>query len=180
LRRRAEMIARPARVRIRSRKPCVLARRRLFGWKVRLLTVRLHQSVQLGVSRTWSRGCDLQRALTVGRHGRPPAGRLPKRNNGTDRPGPGSNRPSACPNGPHYDEHPATIGRHAGSHCRRPAALLVSRTVSPRGVTRGQRRSGAMRGTPIHSLWTSLWIDRPSSFREKVGRRVPFHAGGSA
>jgi hypothetical protein len=38
LRRRAERIARPARVRIRRRKPCVLARRRLFGWKVRLLT----------------------------------------------------------------------------------------------------------------------------------------------
>ncbi|GEM_PF-6541007 len=36
--RRAEMIARPARVRIRSRKPCVFARRRLFGWYVRLLT----------------------------------------------------------------------------------------------------------------------------------------------
>src|SRR6478609_8575479 len=32
-------MARPARVRMRSRKPCVLARRRLFGWKVRLLTV---------------------------------------------------------------------------------------------------------------------------------------------
>ena len=31
-------MARPARVRIRSRKPCVLARRRLLGWKVRLLT----------------------------------------------------------------------------------------------------------------------------------------------
>jgi hypothetical protein len=40
LRRRAETIARPARVRIRSRKPCVFARRRLFGWKVRLLTSR--------------------------------------------------------------------------------------------------------------------------------------------
>jgi hypothetical protein len=31
-------MARPARVRMRSLKPCVLARRRLFGWKVRLLT----------------------------------------------------------------------------------------------------------------------------------------------
>lgn len=31
-------MARPARVRMRSRKPWVLARRRLFGWKVRLLT----------------------------------------------------------------------------------------------------------------------------------------------
>jgi hypothetical protein len=38
LRRRADRMARPARVRIRSRKPCVLARRRLLGWKVRLLT----------------------------------------------------------------------------------------------------------------------------------------------
>ena len=38
LRRRPARIARPARVRIRRRKPCVLCRRRLFGWKVRLLT----------------------------------------------------------------------------------------------------------------------------------------------
>ncbi len=38
LRRRAARMARPARVRMRSRKPCVFARRRLFGWNVRLLT----------------------------------------------------------------------------------------------------------------------------------------------
>jgi len=38
LRLRAATMARPARVRMRSRKPCVLARRRLFGWNVRLLT----------------------------------------------------------------------------------------------------------------------------------------------
>ena len=38
LRRRAARTARPARVRIRSRKPWTLARRRLFGWNVRLLT----------------------------------------------------------------------------------------------------------------------------------------------
>ncbi len=37
LRLRAARMARPARVRMRSRKPCVLARRRLFGWNVRLL-----------------------------------------------------------------------------------------------------------------------------------------------
>lgn len=36
LRRRLATISRPARVRIRSRKPCTRARRRLFGWKVRL------------------------------------------------------------------------------------------------------------------------------------------------
>lgn len=35
-RRREATMARPARVRMRSRNPCFLARRRLFGWKVRL------------------------------------------------------------------------------------------------------------------------------------------------
>lgn len=39
--RRAEMIERPARVRIRRRKPCLRLRRRLLGWNVRLLTVVL-------------------------------------------------------------------------------------------------------------------------------------------
>jgi hypothetical protein len=39
LNRREERTARPARVRMRSRKPWVFARRRLFGWYVRLLTV---------------------------------------------------------------------------------------------------------------------------------------------
>jgi hypothetical protein len=48
LARRAAMIARPARVRIRSRKPCVLARRRLFGWKVRLLTGNLQGRAAAG------------------------------------------------------------------------------------------------------------------------------------
>lgn len=36
LRRRADRIDRPARVRMRRRKPCFLCRRRLFGWNVRL------------------------------------------------------------------------------------------------------------------------------------------------
>ena len=36
--RREARMARPARVRIRRRKPCFLCRRRLFGWNVRLLT----------------------------------------------------------------------------------------------------------------------------------------------
>ncbi len=46
LRRRAARMARPARVRMRSRNPWVLARRRLLGWKVRLplLTVVLPAS----------------------------------------------------------------------------------------------------------------------------------------
>ena len=44
LRRRDDRIERPARVRMRRRKPCFLARRRLFGWNVRLLTGIPHDS----------------------------------------------------------------------------------------------------------------------------------------
>jgi len=40
--RRAVTMARPARVRIRSRKPCTRARRRLLGWKVRLPLATAH------------------------------------------------------------------------------------------------------------------------------------------
>ena len=47
LRRRAASTARPARVRMRSLNPCVFARRRLFGWNVRLLTsTPVHVNVQ--------------------------------------------------------------------------------------------------------------------------------------
>jgi hypothetical protein len=45
LRRRFETIPRPARVRIRRRKPCTRARRRLFGWKVRLPLVTAFSSL---------------------------------------------------------------------------------------------------------------------------------------
>ena len=46
--RRAEMIARPARVRMRRRNPWVRLRRRLLGWKVRLLTEVLPVSMSCG------------------------------------------------------------------------------------------------------------------------------------
>jgi hypothetical protein len=46
LRRRAARIDRPARVRMRRRKPCTFARRRLFGWKV-LLLIAVSPLVQL-------------------------------------------------------------------------------------------------------------------------------------
>jgi hypothetical protein len=61
LRRRPATMARPARVRIRSRKPCVRARRRLFGWKVRLplLTSRLSRSTaRCGAGRRSALGLD--------------------------------------------------------------------------------------------------------------------------
>lgn len=51
LRRRPDTMARPARVRIRKRKPCTRARRRLFGWKVRLPLATAFSS--LSVSCLW-------------------------------------------------------------------------------------------------------------------------------
>ena len=49
LERRAPRMARPARVRMRRRKPCVLARRRLLGWKVRLLTALVSEGRTSGI-----------------------------------------------------------------------------------------------------------------------------------
>ena len=67
LRRREDRIARPARVRIRRRKPCTLWRRRLFGWYVRLLTRDLRGSAWSGSGGTGHLLVDL-----FDRH-RPPA-----------------------------------------------------------------------------------------------------------
>jgi hypothetical protein len=49
LRRRLDTIERPARVRIRKRKPCTRARRRLFGWKVRLPLATAFSSLSLAL-----------------------------------------------------------------------------------------------------------------------------------
>ena len=65
LRLRAARMARPARVRMRSRKPCVLARRRLFGWNVRLLTGTPGQGSCCGHART-ARGSQIHHRLPSG------------------------------------------------------------------------------------------------------------------
>src|SRR6266511_3271987 len=84
LARRDEMIARPARVRMRSRKPWVFARRRLFGWYVRLLTVwlRLRMLWAACALVTWlahggpaTRARHRAPATLSGTAGRPPFGR---------------------------------------------------------------------------------------------------------
>ena len=72
LRRRLDRIARPARVRIRRRKPWVLCRRRLFGWNVRLLNV-FTPLEGLGTT-VWSPGRverDIERQLLVNWHRSP-------------------------------------------------------------------------------------------------------------
>ncbi len=55
LRRRAARIARPARVRMRNRNPWVLARRRLFGWNVRLPLLTAVVLPVLWCASTWAR-----------------------------------------------------------------------------------------------------------------------------
>ena len=72
LRRREDRIERPARVRIRRRKPWVLCRRRLFGWNVRLLNV-FTPLEGLGTT-VWSPGRverDIERQLLVNWHRSP-------------------------------------------------------------------------------------------------------------
>lgn len=46
LRRRFLTIVRPARVRMRVRNPCLRARRRMFGWKVRFMRGPVHDEVR--------------------------------------------------------------------------------------------------------------------------------------
>lgn len=68
LRRRPETIARPARVRIRNRKPCTRARRRLFGWKVRLPLATAHSPLASGIAsagHTGGRRCLAQAMRSV-------------------------------------------------------------------------------------------------------------------
>ena len=98
LRRRLARIARPARVRIRRRNPCVLARRRLFGWNVRLLTAKLHQKegkARLrrphtgGRSSLRSAGHTVKRAPSPGSHPAPRRGQA-------DTPGDDHRLPTGC------------------------------------------------------------------------------------
>ena len=116
LRRRADRMARPARVRIRSRKPWVLARRRLFGWKVRLLTVWLHHNL-----RCLAAGIPGRQAQSVGRatSGGLRSPRLWTTTvdlNGTDRPRLGSDRLqiSGAPAVAGSNQRQSTVRSHPG------------------------------------------------------------------
>src|SRR3712207_8953455 len=93
------MIARPARVRIRSRKPWVLDRRRLFGWNVRLLTRNSY-----GYD---DRRCSTHREAGCGGWGRG----APSTSTGP-RPAPiGTTTPGGHPPGRAAEETPETPGR---------------------------------------------------------------------
>jgi len=110
--RRAARTARPARVRIRSRKPWVFARRRLFGWNVRLLTgapssLGLRHRASARGTRSASGLCPrLQAALRQPVHGK--GARAPGQTGGPD-PAAGTRVPAA--------------GGHAAAPVPRPALL---------------------------------------------------------
>ena len=161
LRRRAARMARPARVRMRRRKPWVLARRRLFGWKVRLLTLisvtgrtRVVRrcwrgrpaSAAIGSPRSRSRACE------NGRQGLAYGTRAPPR---------GSNQhclfrrrvrlPAAPPDG-------------VATRRARPRISVLSAHQFPRsGCSACSKVVSVPRRRPdradLHRLWKSVWTD---------------------
>ncbi len=191
LRRRAATIARPARVRIRTRNPWVLARWRLLGWNVRLLTV-VSRPVEVGISRCaggsgrWAAvGRPLSEAHGVtGRMGmrkrpRHEQGRVPRYGSpGTGvKPasGPGGGGRTMSPVGRQdratrrgVGEFPAQAGRIGPSRVARARAVLLASPLT----------------SPAHAAWFAVCgaTYRPFSTGcgQRCGRRTgPGHQGAS-
>ena len=139
-------MARPARVRMRRRKPCVLARRRLFGWKVRLLTrisvcLRVRDEENRSSTRWWAL------AVVFGDRNRQargdPAGGATGRNPRSTR----ASVPWACESG----------RRHARSTIREPWKTGQTSTGRPPMVGPGSERKSTRRR--FRDLWTiRLWV----------------------
>ncbi len=200
LRRRAARIARPARVRIRSRNPWVLARRRLLGWKVRLLTRGSRGRARFSAGdRTGTAAVDtLHHARTPATTGRP------RNRAGTrQRPPPGHSRygcphPRVKPVSRPLDRRRRPVARlwagpprrrrtgYGRPCCRRrysdtPSAPSSRHSECTKlglqavgvGRTRGRLLAGRVRGAwahLVHRMWTTVWTDR-SSRRTRAARR---------
>ena len=176
-------MARPARVRIRSRKPCVRARRRLFGWKVRLplLTVdspgRRHGSRPavgllnvLWTERAGPRWCSMicAQGTTVGGHGSHQG--TQRRQRGSNRPGT-ADRPNLLPRRVVNATRPVTPPHLAsqrwlvtGGPCRL-ACPLTARSggiLSLRPPSGPETRRRARPRTVYTQVWTGLgMVDAP-------------------
>lgn len=187
LRRRADRIARPARVRIRSRKPCTLWRRRLFGWYVRLLTSSLQvvDGTVHGPGRTThdvaslerTTGTACPRARTLGKHcgrGRPagPVVDMRHRSN-RSRPANGTRRASAgsIRRGRHQDRAEPPILTGAGRRFAATRRVIPETCGEPvarprHGLLASGHRTHPRRGQArpiesprtLHTLWTKVWI----------------------
>jgi hypothetical protein len=160
-------------VRIRSRKPWVFARRRLFGWYVRLLTSGLHRGLGVGVPGPPDGGHDLGSLSTAGASVEPQCCARPTVTDG----GPG--------NGTERFRYWSNRGTGSGCDLRRAAVSVPSRRTSPTGPQRcapAGRREGrnanpgphTVSGLKIHSLWTVMWTAGRPAARPPVatGRSV--------
>jgi hypothetical protein len=136
LRRRAASTARPARVRMRSRKPCVFARRRLFGWNVRLLT----ETPDAGKSPQAAANARLPPQHKVSVRCALPEARAPGTSIARARDACGGRPPRPDRRSPRRQLTPAgarrrNVGKHRqltfGDHARCVMTLAVSRTYSP-------------------------------------------------
>lgn len=147
LRRREAMIERPARVRIRRRKPWVLARRRLFGWNVRLLTrvsVALRRAIHRGSAQVRPR----QRYVSGAKGVKPTSGPRPSH------PGTGRRRPSPD------KVQPGSL-RHwlcANGRTRRAVGVISGSSTGiglmlPRGAVNVRAERACSQGVDI--VWTS-------------------------
>jgi hypothetical protein len=163
-------------VRIRSRNPWVLARRRLFGWKVRLLTAKLHQRPGMcttgkgmlqqplygGRSRVRSaaRSGQTTRLPRVSAHSAA-AVKPTRRGSTTDSARVVENR--LLPARGH-----CYVRRHRPFPVVRPARRGLSGSRLPRVAGVGPRRtvrSAAPSHPSVHRLWTRMWT--------KVSSRLP-------
>jgi hypothetical protein len=173
-RRRAARTARPALVRMRSRNPCVLARRRLFGWNVRLLTGGSTFGRGGGVGTTGvitgsraARRASAQRTAQGKAFESVHGTRIPKRRSNQRHPqrpdGPiiavGGNSIAVGRNST------IAVGRNSGlPNATRPASLGCGQPARPRGTgwrgpaTAVQRRPGHGAECGVHSLWIRLLI----------------------
>ena len=145
LRRRAARIARPALVRMRSLNPCVLARRRLFGWNVRLLTGNSRYRSGLGPREGDKRACGIGHrgsgwVCSRYAHPRPPV-----------KPAEGcaSARTGGLPNA--RRARPLGCGQRSGRGWPEPGTRVPSTSTLP-------ARSVHSAISGVHNLWTKLLI----------------------
>ncbi len=148
-RRRAARTARPALVRMRSRNPCVLARRRLFGWNVRLLTGGSTYGVITGSQAT--------RRASARQTARESLSRFTLR----------ASLSTGQTSGTRDDRMPPMLagGRNGRlPNAAWPARLGCGQPARPRGTgwrepaTAVQRRPGHGAECGVHSLWIRLLI----------------------
>src|SRR3954452_19680803 len=140
------MIARPARGRIRSRKPWVLDRRRLFGWNVRLLTRYSHYTTSTVRTHRW----------TGTREG---TGANP------DRPAQGRG------NGPERPQTPTSItedGRRPANRSDPDRPWSTPQARRPRGLAAAGRPRRAQR---CRGIVAGLWMRLLASPSLRVGRQ---------